>query len=93
MIRRDYHRYKVNEIGMTRGASVVILDVSCRGMRIVSSSALSVGDRLTVEFGVPALLESGAVKEGRVAWCRQLPDGTWECGLDFGMDNRLKFPF
>ena len=92
--RRMYNRYETHSTAWVRcvseePAAVLMENVSARGAAILGYQRFAVNDTLTIFFDLPFLSRRRIHKQAHIAWCTQVGQGTWEAGLDFGIDNML----
>lgn len=92
--RRVYDRFEANttaEIhrGLSAAETVLLENVSARGVAVLGYRPFSAHDKLTVVFRLPLISKRTIHKQAHVAWSREINEGVWEAGLDFGMDNML----
>jgi len=92
--RRGYKRFEANTTAIIRKGvgdreSFLLENISARGAGILGYKPFAVDEKLTVLFSLPFLVKRSIQKQARVAWCKLLRDGVWECGLDFGSQNLL----
>jgi hypothetical protein len=92
--RRVYDRFEANTTalvsqGVERGETFIMENISARGAAVLGYRPFEARDKLTILFRLPFLSPRAIHKQARVAWCRQIKDGVWESGLDFGLDNTI----
>jgi len=92
--RRLYDRFEANATAVVRrgfesAENVLMENISARGVAVLGYQQFAVNDKLTILFRLPFFTERTIHKQVHVAWCREITEGVWEAGLDFGMDNTL----
>jgi hypothetical protein len=92
--RRSYDRFEANTTAVVRKgfedtATVLMENISARGVAVLGYQPFTVHDKLTILFSLPFFLKRTIHKQAHVAWCTEVKDGVWEAGLDFGIDNTL----
>jgi hypothetical protein len=90
--RRKYERYyletKARIISPAAGeTSCLLKDISSRGAGILSNHPLNLQAEVRLLAKRPPELKQPAT----VIWCREIKEGLWRAGLDFGEDNKLDF--
>lgn len=91
--RRSYERFMVNNwatlVDKEAEQKVLLKDLSCRGVGLVSNSALEPNKKVGISLN-PPIFDNPVYKEARVIWCNKVNDKVWRAGLDFGLDNLLE---
>jgi hypothetical protein len=92
--RRFYDRFEVNTSalvsqGVEKAETFLMENISARGAAVLGYRPFEVRDKLTILFRLPFFSTRAIHKQAKVAWCRQIKDGVWESGLDFGLDNTI----
>ena len=72
--------------------TIVIRDISARGVKIFGYRPLPVSSTVTIRFQMPSISARVITKQAKVAWACGVSDTAWESGLDFGPDNTLRMP-
>ena len=92
--RRLYDRFEANTSalvsqGTEAGETFIMENISARGAALLGYRPFEIHDKLTILFRLPFFSTRAIHKQARVAWCKQIKDGVWESGLDFGLDNTI----
>jgi len=69
---------------------VVLRNLSCRGAGIQCGVPLFASQPVFVSVPATFFNCEKVEKKGKIAWCRKVNTATWEAGLDFGLDNKIK---
>jgi hypothetical protein len=92
--RRLYDRFEANTTAVVRRGfeaveTVLMENISVRGAAVLGYHPFVVHDKLSILFRLPLIANRAIHKQAHVAWSREITEGVWESGLDFGMDNML----
>ena len=92
--RRFYDRFEANTSalvsqGVEMAETFIMENISARGAAVLGYRPFEIRDKLTILFRLPFFSTRAIHKQAQVAWCRQIKDGVWESGLDFGLDNTI----
>jgi hypothetical protein len=92
--RRFYDRFEANTSalvsqGVEKAETFIMENISARGAAVLGYRPFEARDKLTILFRLPFFSTRAIHKHAKVAWCRQIRDGVWESGLDFGLDNTI----
>ena len=94
--RRAYLRFPVEssaEISTlkARGISTILTDVSAGGAGLVTNIPFDAMEKVEILIKSSILFKEVLKKKARVAWCEKVGFDLWQMGLDFGVDNLIKF--
>jgi hypothetical protein len=94
-LRRIYDRFRVESAAtliVNRGLEkpAVLRDLSIRGAGLICRLPLKVNGIVAIIIRAP-FFEGPVYRKAKVVWSKQLDKGWWRAGLDFGLENKIKF--
>ncbi|MGD0335569.1 MAG: PilZ domain-containing protein [Candidatus Omnitrophota bacterium] len=95
--RRSYNRFKVNRscfLSAPEGTeqSSILKDLSARGAGILSHMALAINQKINLVISAPFISRENLSKQATVVWSKEINNGLWQHGLDFGEDSKIYIP-
>lgn len=63
---------------------VIVIDLCPKGAGIYCNKPLDVGEEVEVE--ISCFFDKIIHKKAKVVWCKEVENGSWRVGLDFGND-------
>jgi hypothetical protein len=92
--RRQCQRFSVNfwaSVSLfddTRAKSVVVNNISSRGVGISSWDRLDANEKVRFRI-IDGALGERFYRDATIVWADNPGDGLWRAGLDFGSDNKI----
>lgn len=92
--RRSYERYILEAqatlvIHKNKEKPSMLRDLSARGASVITDYPLMINEKMTIAINVPFLFDRFVYKEAKIVWCKKIDENLWQCGLDFGEDNKI----
>lgn len=96
--RRSYQRFVADTkatliLGGDSREPLVLRDVSARGAGVASNMPLMVNLNVGIIMNLPKFFKQPVYRNAKVVWCRQMGNGQWQAGLDFGLDNIMNLAY
>lgn len=90
--RRCYARFSIDAeavlfINKNMRESSKVINICARGGCILSGIPVKVNDR--IEIAIASVLNKPILLEAKVVWIKEISNGLWKIGIDFGLDNLL----